>query len=264
MSHCARAAIILLFSLGCARLQAQLNESDTARFQVRTGFSGNYQEGNATVLSMRGRLDLSIAPGSRFVYKTQNSSLYQSFFKVKADLDLYSRNYIYYKPKKTSYPFGIAYLSSNYRRKIQNRVFAGAGYTVQLWKRPGQVVKIAAGLVYEQSRFNGSRYNFSRYNGINTIHGWRATIYSGGWKSLFQNRLRLYYDAYWQPALNHPDNYRTQLDLGVDFPVWRGLSFTCLYTYTHEHVVVERVLQTDRLFTFGFAYQLRLKQSPQR
>lgn len=253
------AVAILLLSLSCTLLQAQFNESDTVKFQLRTSFTGNYQRGNVNILTLRGRLDITYAPLKNLVFKTQNSSLYQELFSAKADNDIFSRNYIYFKPRKRLYPFGIAYVSANYRRKISTRIFTGAGLTLQALNKTRQVVKVSAGTVYERSRFAGNRYNQPRYNGSNIIDCWRATFYTGGWNYIFQDRLRIYYDAYWQPALNDRKNYRTQFDIGIDFPVWRGLSFTSLYTYTHEQLVSSGIQQSDRIFTFGLSYNLRLQ-----
>ena len=71
-------------------------------------------------------------------------------------------------------------------------------------------------------------------------------MYSGGWNYLFNKRLRLYYDAYWQPSCSNQNNYRTQFDIGFDFPIWKGLSLNTLYTFTHENVVIASVKKEDK------------------
>ncbi|WP_266363283.1 DUF481 domain-containing protein [Tellurirhabdus rosea] len=242
--------------------RAQLNESDTTRLQVRAALTGNYQKGNVEVSTVRGKLDVvlspdRVSPDQVWVFKSQNASLYQAFYGVKADNDLFSRNYLYYRPGRRVYPFAIAYLSTNYRRKIDLRYFAGAGGTGQLIRRPGHTLKLAAGAVYESTRFTAATFNETRYDGSETIGVWRVTTWLGGWHSLWDGHLRLYYDAYYQPALSDTRNYRWQYDVGVDFPVWKGLSFNALYTYTHENVVVQRIRPDDRILTVGLAYALR-------
>ena len=52
---------------------------------------------------------------------------------------------------------------------------------------------------------------------------------------------------------------RTQFDVGIDFPVWKGLSVTALYSFTHEHVVVTNIQQEDKILTFGLGYNLKIK-----
>lgn len=248
---------MLLFSW--ATLFAQLNESDTVKLQIRSSLAGNYQKGNVNILTIRGRVELLYAPVRQWVFKSQNNSLYQSFAAVKADNDIFSRNYLYYAPQNRLYPFGIAYISTNYRRKINLRLFAGAGLSWQLLCKPLQVVKLSASAVYETTRFNGMLYNDAVYNGTNTINLWRGILFIGGWHYLLQQRLRLYYDAYWQPAFNNSNNYRSQFDVGTDLPIWKGLSLNMLYTFTHEQVTIANIKREDRMLTFGLAYNFKHK-----
>lgn len=254
-----RFIFFLFLSLSWASAHAQLNESDTVKFQLWASMTGNYQKGNVEVLTVRSKIDFSYSPETDFVFKSQNSSLYQAFYSKKADNDIFSRNYFYYKPQNKIYPFAIAYISANYRRKIDNRYFAGAGVTWQVLNKSLNTIKLSAGAVYEQTRFNGTTYNYTAYNGKDRISLWRGTTYIGGWSYLFDKHLRLYYDAYYQPAFTSRTNYRTQFDIGLDVPVWKGLSFTTLYTFTHENVVVTGIKKEDKILTFGLAYNFKIK-----
>ena len=239
---------------------AQINESDTVKFQVRANLTGNYQRGNVEVLTVRSRLDFVYSPITDFVFKSQNSNLYQDIYAKKADNDIFSRNYYYHKPQNKVYAFAIGYISANYRRKIDFRYFAGPGITLQLRRTKNHVLKLSASAVYEQTKFSKSLYNYSEYNDSYKINVWRGTLYLSGWSYVFENRLRLYYDAYWQPALDKNYNYRTQFDLGADLPIWKGLSFNALYSFTHENVVIATVKQEDQILTFGVAYNLKIKK----
>ena len=252
-----RTLVAVLMGVSGFPAQAQLNESDTTRLQVRVALTAHHQAGNVEVFTLRGRFDFTVSRMRVWVVKSQNSSLYQTFYSVKADSDLFSRNYLYYRPERRVYPFAIAYVSANYRRKIAFRYFAGAGLTAQLIRTPRNGLKIAAGVVHEHTRFATTTFNETAYNGSPTIALWRGTTWLGGWHSLPGSRVRLYYDAYWQPAFRDVKNYRWQADVGVDVAVWKGLSFSALYSYTHENVVATRVQPDDNLLTVGLAYTLR-------
>ncbi len=251
------ACIFLLVMVGTA--QAQINESDTVQFQLRANITGNYQQGNVEVLAIKSKLDFSISASTNWIFKSQNSSLYQSFYKTEADNDVFSRNYLYFRPKKKVYPFVITYLSSNYRRKISNRYFAGAGTTLQWVNSQKNVLKFSACILYESTKFRASQYNYSEYNGKENVSVWRGTLYASGWHYLCNKQIRLYYDAYWQPVWTNKNNYRTQFDLGIDLPIWKNFFFTALLAYSHENVVVTNVLQNDKLITFGLTYQSKSK-----
>lgn len=236
------------------KLAAQLNESDTARLQIRAGMSGAWQQGNIELLTLRSRLEAVTNGMMQIVFKTQNNSLYQSFGRNKADNDISSRNYVYYNPQARVYPFAMIYLQTNYRRQISSRWFGGAGGTWQFVRSTTSNLKLSGSLVYEETKFRRSECNEMAYNGNNQITLWRATAYLSGWHQLFEQRLRLYYSAYWQPGLSETHNFRSQIDAGIEFPVWKGLNATMVYSITHEEVVPLQVKQNDRILTFGFSY----------
>jgi hypothetical protein len=230
---------------------SQINESDTVRFQFKAGITGNYQKGNVDLLTLRSRIEFSVMPVHSMVFKSQNSSLYQSFGGRKADNDLFSRNYLYFQPQRRLYPFAISYISANYRRKIRLRYFAGAGATVQLIRKPAHSLKASLSTVYEETRFRGNQFNDALYSGNEKIDVWRATLYVAGSHQLLQRRLRIYYDAYWQPVWGYSPNNRTQFDIGFEVPLWKGLSASLLYSYTREAVVIQGVRPEDRILSFG-------------
>lgn len=249
--------VFLFILMNSIQLFAQINEADTMQLQLRASMSGNYQQGNVEFLSLRGKLDFSIVPNENWVFKSQNSSLYQSFFGNKADSDVFSRNYIYYQTQHHIYPFGMMYISSNFRRNIDLRYFAGAGLTYKIINREKNILKVSTSVVYENTHFSNYNYNFSEYDGHQKINVWRATFYFGGWTQLFQNRFRLFYDGFWQPGLSDQNNHRTQLELGLDFPVWKGSSFSIFYSNMFESLVSDKIKQDDKILTFGLSYQLK-------
>lgn len=246
------AAILL-----AGQLQAQLNESDTARMQMRAGITGAWQQGNVEMLTLRSRLEMVSNGLKPLVFKSQNTLLYQAFGGRKADNDISSCNYLYFYPQRKWYPFAMAYVSTNYRRKIGGRLFAGAGGTLQLIMQKNTTLKLSASMVYEQTRFKTSLYNEAGYNGSSNIKLWRATGYISGLHQLFRQKMRVYYTAYCQPGFDDVKNIRWQLDAGIDLPVWKGLSASMLYAYTYEQVVPVSVKQVDRLLTFGLSYQFK-------
>lgn len=237
--------------------KAQLNESDTASFQIRAGLTGASQQGNVDLMIIRGRLELVSNSKKPWVFKSQNNRLYQEFSGFKADNDINSRNYLYYKPFRKYYPFALVYLQTNYRREIKSRAFGGAGYTWQVVQHPKTNLKLSGSLVYENTLFRNDQFNESFYNGRNSIPLWRGTVYLAGWHRILEQKVRLFYSAYWQPGFEEVPNNRTSVDIGMDCPVWKGLSATLQYTYTYEQVVTSKVLQSDRIFTFGLSYQIR-------
>lgn len=249
-----RHLVILLIAGKLYPAVAQLTETDTAKFQLRCSVTGNYQQGNVELLNIKTRIDLLFRSGNKWAFKSQNNHLYQAFYSKKADNDIFSRNWWYYQPERQLYPFAIAYIAGNFRRKIDLRYFAGAGLTLRIIQSSNHQLKLSASAVYEQTRFAGLSFNDPYYNGSSRIAVWRATCYLAGANYLLSRHFRLYYDAYWQPAIEHARNYRVQLDTGIDIPLYRGLAFSLLFSFTRENTVITGIQREDKLLGFGLSY----------
>jgi hypothetical protein len=241
------------------RAEAQINESDTLALQLRASLSGVYQKGNVALLALRGRLDLSVMPAPKWVLKSQNVSLYQSFYSNKADNDLFSRNFLYFSPNSRLYPYAIAFVSGNFRRKIRWRYFSGLGLTWQAFRAPGHVLKLSGNVVYEETLFGADAFNQARYNGNSRLRFWRASTYLSGQHVLAKGKLRVYYDAFWMPALAEGDNHRTQVDAGLDLGLWRGLALSATYGRQFEGVTPLGVRNRDEWLLFGLLYRMDQK-----
>ncbi|MBV6443290.1 MAG: DUF481 domain-containing protein [Haliscomenobacteraceae bacterium CHB4] len=241
------------------RLAAQINESDTLLFQYNTSLGGNLQSGNLKAAAVRLKADLSLAPSPQWAFKTQNSYRYQEFFERKADNDFYSRNFFYLWQHRRVYPFAMTFVSTNFRRKIDFRYFAGIGATWQIVRRPRHTVKAALSGVHESTRFAGSVYNYPEYDGSDNVDTWRATWWLFGKHLLTGRHLRLYYETFVQPSVQRGNNFRWQIETGLEWPVWKGLSFTVSYIFTHENVVIRNITPDDGLLTFGIAFNRKVK-----
>ncbi len=236
---------------------AQLNESDTLKFQMRASASGSWQKGNVDLLVVRGKYDF-VANGTKdVVFKSQNSSLYQHFGDFKADNDINSRNYLYYKPRQKTYPFAMLFAQTNFRRKIDYRFFGGVGITFQAVRSEISTIKLSASVVNEKTRFSTNQFNQMEYNGNNDIALWRGTAYVSGIHKIGNKNLRIFYNGYWQPAFEAIANNRVQVDGGVEIPIWKGLNFNAQYIINYEQVVAEKIKQTDKILTFGVSYQFK-------
>ena len=113
--------------------------------------------------------------------------------------------------------------------------------------------------VYESTQFAGSTFNYAEYNGSDKIDTWRATFRLFGKHALAANRLRLYYEAYAQPSLENRNNFRWHTEVGLDFPVWKGLNINALLLYDHENVTISTVKQNDLIATVGLSYMGKVK-----
>jgi hypothetical protein len=233
-------------------ISAQINESDTLNVKASLSITGFYQGGNVETLIFRAKTDLSFKPWKNWVFKNQNSYVYQEFGKEKADEDILSLNFLYLNPERKIYPFVLGFVSTNFRREIDLRSLVGAGVTFQILNKEKDWLKLSFSSEYEQTRFNETDFNILEYDGNASINTFRVTLWFNGKYHLFKNKIILNHENYFQPSLEESNNFRWQADVGLELPIWKFLNLKINYRHTFESIVIENQKQEDRFLTFGF------------
>lgn len=233
-------------------LFGQINESDTLKLKTKLALTGFWQSGNVETLIFRAKTDVGLVPIKNWVFKTQNSYVYQAFGGDKADEDFLSLNFLYLNPDRKLYPLVLGFVSTNFRREIDLRYLFGAGITYQVINKEKGWLKFSITSEYERTYFNNTRFNLTNYNGKENINTLRGTIWANGKYNLFKNKLVITHETYIQPSLEESDNYRWQADIGLELPVWKYVNFKINYLHTFESLVIEDQKQQDQFLTFGF------------
>ena len=244
--------VVYLFLIIPMMLLSQVNESDTLKVKASLSITGFYQSGNVETFIFRAKTDLSVKPWKNWVFKNQNSYIYQEFGKEKADEDILSLNFLYLNPNRKIYPFALGFVSTNFRREIDLRYLVGAGVTFQIINKKDHWLKVSVSSEYEQTRFSETDFNFSQYDGQRSINTMRSTLWVNGKYSLFKNKLIFTHESYVQPSLEESNNYRWQADVGLELPIWKFLNLKLNYRYTFENIVIEGQEREDSFLTLGF------------
>ena len=244
--------IIFYFLLFPIIVSAQLNESDSLKVKASLSLTGFYQGGNVETVIFRTKTDFSVKLWKNWVFKNQNSYIYQEFGKVKADEDILSLNFLYLNPDRKIYPFVLGFISTNYRRDIDLRYLVGAGATFQIFNKDNNWLKVSLSSEYENTDFKSFNFNFPEYDGVQSINTIRGTIWVNGKYQLFKNKLILTHESYYQPSLEDSNNYRWQADVALELPIWEFLNFKINYRHFHERIVIESQEKEDRFLTLGF------------
>lgn len=233
-------------------LLAQINESDTLNVKASLSLTGFYQGGNVETVIFRAKSDFSFKPWKKWVFKNQNSYVYQEFGKEKADEDILSLNFLYLNPERKIYPFVLGFVSTNFRREIDLRYLLGAGTTFQILNKKNNWLKLSISSEYEQTDFSKTNFNLSEYDGNKSIKTLRGTIWVNGKYQVFKKKVILNHELYFQPSLEQSNNFRWQADVGLELPIWQFLNFKINYRHTFESIVIENQKEEDRFLTFGF------------
>lgn len=236
-------------------VSAQINESDTLKVKAKLSVTGFWQGGNVETIIFRAQSDISFVPWKNWVFKTQNSYVYQEFGKIKADEDILSLNFLYLNPVRKIYPLALGFVSTNYRRAIDLRYIFGAGASFQIFSKDKNWLKFSLTSEYEHTNFKQANFTLAKYNGENTIQTWRGTIWINGKYYLAKNKLILTHQSYFQPSLIDGDNYRWRADVGLEIPVFKYVNFKINYLHTFESIVIKNQKQEDKFLTFGLTIQ---------
>lgn len=233
-------------------LFAQINESDTLTLKARLALTGFWQGGNVQTLIFRAKSDVSYRPWKKWVFKTQNSYVYQEFGREKADEDILSLNFLYFEPERRIYPFALGFVSTNFRREIDLRYLFGGGATFQIFTNKTNWLKCSISSEYERTNFAETNFNRAEYDGSETINTVRGTIWVNGKYHLINKKVILTHESYFQPSLTQADNYRWQADVGLELPISKHLNFKINYIHTFESIVIASQQEEDQFLTFGF------------
>jgi hypothetical protein len=244
--------IVCYFLLFPLTLFTQINESDTLNLNASLSVTGFWQSGNVETLIFRAKSNITAKPWKKWVVKTQNSYVYQAFGRQKADEDFLSLNFLYFDPERRFYPQVLAFVSTNFRREISLRSLLGAGVTYQILNKKDNWLKCSITSEYEQTDFKQTTFNRTAYDGDESINTFRGTIWVNGKYSLFEKKIILTHESYFQPSLSQSDNFRWQADVGVEFPIVKWVNFKVNYLHTFESIVIAGQEQEDQFLTFGF------------
>ncbi|NBC05903.1 MAG: DUF481 domain-containing protein, partial [Bacteroidetes bacterium] len=170
-------------------LCAQSNASDTLKWKAKLSLTGIYQEGNVETAIFRAKAGMGYRPWKKWLFKTQNSYIYQEFGNQKADEDILSLNFLYFNPERRVYPQLLGFASTNFRRRIDLRYLLGAGVTFKILDQKKHVLKVSLSSEYEQTDFRTAIFNREAYNGSASIRTFRGTIWVNGRYQLFDKKV---------------------------------------------------------------------------
>ena len=146
----------------------------------------------------------------------------------------------------------LAFISTNFRRKINLRSLIGAGATYQVFKKKGSWLKFSITSEYEQTEFESTLFNRAEFNGSQSIITLRTTLWVNGKYQLFDKKLIINHESYYQPSLERSGNYRWQANVGFEIPLSKRFNFKVNYLHTFESIVIVDQNQQDNMLTFGF------------
>jgi hypothetical protein len=237
---------------------AQLSEADSSSWRGRLSSGGTLITGNVERLLWITTLEASYVEPEQKAWGFKSSSVYQygTFGQRLTENDIISRNFIYAFPKSWIYPYIMLWGESNYRRKFAFRYQAGVGGTVVILHEAHHTLKASLTLTNEQTTFNGSTFRDMPLITSNVQNLWRGTVRLAGRNSLFEGKVRVEYEAWYQQNFANSEDYRYLAEAALFVPLTKTVSFRTAVSYTRDNIVLVGVERADLLLTFGLSLML--------
>ena len=242
-------AMCLLYLL-CLQANSQLNNNDTLNWQIKLSASGSLLDGNVSRFLLVNRLEVAYAQPS-WGMSTRNDYQYGTTRHIKTENDFVSYNFLYATPLKKLYPYVMGLVETNFRRKIRFRYQIGPGVSYNLSAKGNNLIRVAVNSTYEHTRFGGTKFENVPDSLSNIINVWRVTGRLFVRQHVFENKLRLICEFWWQQSVSDNRNYRFYNEEILELPLNKNFSFRTGLRYTYETVRLKGLKPYDLFWTFG-------------
>lgn len=238
-----------LFLTAWANLSAQLNESDSIRWQVKFNATASVLNGNVARTLLLTRIEVAHA-NERWGISTRNDYQYGRTFYNLTENDVISYNFIYIKPLARVYPYVMGLVETNLRRRIDFRYQVGPGVSWNVVRKKTSFVKLSLTGTYENSQYSGSVFDDEQYNGNTVLDTWRLTGRIFG-KHRLLDKVRISYEFWWQQSLSDRVNYRYHTEEAIELPVTKHIAFRTALRYSYENIELVGLKPYDLFWTYG-------------
>jgi hypothetical protein len=258
--------IITALCVWCAcampiRLCAQLTELDTLALQGRVSATGYLSTGNVERVITVFSGEISSVIDGTVGLKTSNTFTYGTFNRFQTESDLFSRNFVYLFPQERFYPYAMGWFETNYRRKIDFRYQLGLGGTFVAVREPHTIVKLSLTGSFESTDFRGAAFDgspvfppFLASSSPEVLTTLRLTGRVFGKHSLLDDKLRVEYEAWYQPSVLDVQDSRFRGNVICSVPITKALSLRASAEYAYERIILVGVKREDVVVTFGIAW----------
>lgn len=236
---------------------AQLQEGDTSKWQFNSSFAWRLNTGNVERLIVTPEANLShVQAQKRWGFSARQRYTYGTFGPVKTENDWLSRNFVYLTPERTVYPYVMLWFQTHARQQLDFRYQAGVGFTVLPLKKGRQVIKVSLTATYEQNWYARPGLTAISDAGASAYSVVRATGRVFGSHTFPQNIVSVYYEFFFQQAVDNIDNWRIFTEGGISTVIARGFSMRTYVNYEHQSVHLAAVKPNDLILNVGLNYRV--------
>ena len=175
--------------------------------------------------------------------------------RVQTDDERYLRALAFYTFYEPVYAYAVTALDHSLRRKIGNRILAGAGAGLTVVNRPGLTFLTSVGLLYERAHYDGN--TLPDMTMIEPVDRklFRTSLRVYGRYKLIDGHINLVHDIYLIPAIRDFSDLRAMFSGVLEVPVVAGFAGRVAVDATYEGYIVPGTQHEDIAITFGVSYK---------
>lgn len=250
-----KALLALLIYLPMSGL-AQLQVSDTARWQLISSLTGRINTGNVERSFVTPEINIThINANEKLGFASSNRYTYGSFGKNVTENDLLSRNFLYLQPQARVYPYLMYWMQTHQRQLLAFRYQAGLGLTWAAVKNQSHLLKISMTGSYEQAWYKQTGLSGLEDPATDRYKVIRSTLRVNGNHFFLNGIFNLFYEGYFQRALDDSKNWRVYAEGGLNMRVIQGFGARVFASYEYQEVHVVTVKPNDLIISFGINYK---------
>ncbi len=229
-------------------------QNDTLK-RFSTGLTGSLAKGNLELISIIPDF-MGYYPGKVIGVRARYNSIHQWLNNNRIENDYYAAVLPLIYPNAPVYGFGLLRYEQSQRRKIARRFQFGAGIGRNFIRTAHHQMQGRAGVVSDEVFYPadslpywGKLQNRRRQLG-------RFSVLLSGHHVIFEKKVDLAYEAWFQPAFTRLADMRFQLDFTLDTQLAKRLFIRLKIFYFYEAWLVKGVKPGDLRSSIGFGYKL--------
>lgn len=234
----------------------QLDEADTARWQLNAVAALRLNDGNVERLIITPELNFShLQNDKQWGFSARQRYTYGTFGPFKTEDDLLSRNFIYLKPRSRFYPYIMAWFQTHARQQLAFRYQVGPGITWAVVRKTTHVLKLSGTITHERNTYRQSNLETFANANIKEYEVFRLTGRIFGNHSFSSNNVSLYYEFLFQQSVNSKDNWRIFAETGVNTRISNRFSMRSYLNIEYQTVYIEGQKPEDLILNIGLNYR---------
>jgi hypothetical protein len=240
---------------------AQLEESDTTRWQFNSNLSLRLNTGNVQRLIITPEANVAhIDSHKSWGFSARQRYTYGTFGTIRTENDLLSRNFIYHAPERRVYPYLMVWFQTHARQKLRFRYQIGPGVTVVPLKRNLHIIKLSLTGTYERNWYHEAGLEYIKDKTIKSYGVVRATTRIFGSHALAKDFVSFYYEFLFQQAFDNKENWRIFTECGINTKIVNGFSMRSYFNLEYQQVHVYSEKPNDLIFNMGINYKVSTKE----